>query len=216
MSAQESYTFTADWFSNNIPRWTNIVIPYLRSLKRPLKTMEIGVFEGRSALWTLENILTNKRSQIWLVDNFNRKNRNNISCWKNLLKNLETYRKNHPDQPDDKIMVCKGDIKDVLRNEDVKAQRFDFIYIDVHGYSKDFLEQAVMAWPMLSPGGMMVVDDYTSNREHDGECMKQGVDAFLDLYSKELEVRHMSWQVVVVKRKKQLPQKGCRSEYYTR
>ena len=216
MASLSPYTFTSDWFSNNLARWNTIVVPYLRSLKKPLKAMEIGVFEGRSALWTLENILTDRKSQMWLVDNFTRKNEKNVGCWQNLLKNLKSYRKNHPDQPFDKIMVCKGHIPDVLRSEDVKSQKFDFIYIDVHGTSKDFLEQAIMAWPMLSPGGMMVIDDYTSNREHDGACMKQGVDAFLDLYSKELEVRHMSWQVVLVKRKKNLPMRGCQSEYYTR
>jgi len=210
-SKKTPYKFTGDWFSNNLYRWETIVVPYLKSLKRPLKAMEIGVFEGRSALWTVENILQHPKSQMWVVDNWTRE----PNLWQRFLKNLEIYKKHHPDQPDNKIMVCKGHIPDVLRTKDVISQTFDFVYIDVHGYSKDFLEQAVMVWPMIAPGGMMVIDDYTSNREHDMGCMKQGVDAFLDLYSKELSVKHMSWQVILVKRSKHLPKPGCRSEYYT-
>jgi len=209
------YRFTKDWFTNNLTRWESIVVPYLKSLKKPITAIEIGVFEGRSAIWTLENILEHPKSQMWLVDNWKREVSPKVPCWHNFLKNLEAYSRNHPEQPEDKIMVCKGHIPDMLRSPDLTSQKFDFVYIDVHGYSKDFLEQAVMVWPMIAPGGMMVIDDYTSNREHDGGCMKQGVDAFLDLYSKELSVKHMSWQVMLVKRAKKLPVPGCASEYYS-
>ena len=59
--------FTEDWFTNNIPTW-NKVLGNLRN--KPVKFLEIGSFEGRSATWALENILTHKDSQLYCIDHW--------------------------------------------------------------------------------------------------------------------------------------------------
>jgi len=207
----ERYKFSVDWFSNNISRWQTYVVPYLKSLPGPIKCLEVGVYEGRSALWTVEQcLLKNPASQIWLVDTWTRK-----GSWKAFLKNLSLFKEYHPKVRQDKLVVCRGEYAEVLRSPELSDQQFDFIYLDLHGDSKDMIETAVHAWPLLKPGGMLVFDDYTSSQEHDGACMKQGIDAFLDLYAYDLKVEHMSWQVIVRKREQKLKRaKGCFSEYY--
>lgn len=212
------YIFTSDWFSNNINRWNEIIIPHLKKKdNKPLQALEVGVFEGRSALWTVEHILTHPKSQIWCVDDFLRPSEGkSVPCWKNFSHNLRVFKEKYPKAPNDKIMVARGHIPSVLKSKQLADQRFDFIYIDVHGDSKDLIEQAVLCWPLLKKDGILVFDDYTSNREHDGGCMKQGIDAFLDLYAMELRVIHMTWQVMVLKRSSPLHTRvPCRSEYYT-
>ena len=47
------YKFTQDWFSHNIPVWEQ-----LKSLLPERKSfLEIGSFEGRSAVWIVENMM---------------------------------------------------------------------------------------------------------------------------------------------------------------
>jgi predicted O-methyltransferase YrrM len=216
----DKYRFTSDWFSNNISRWEKHVVPYLKaqSQKGPIKCLEVGVFEGRSAFWTLENagLLDNPESQIWLVDTWKRRSVKSAKpCWVNFLSNLRAFKRANPTIPDNKIMVCRGNIPDTLRDPKLLAERFDFVYLDINGDSRDLMETAALVWPLIKPGGMIVFDDYTSNREHDGACSKQGIDAFLDLYSHQLKVKHMSWQVMAVKRFRFLPRPHkCYSEFY--
>ena len=211
------YRFTSDWFSNNLERWNRYVVPYLKEKQAtgPIRCLEVGVFEGRSALWTTEH-LTHPLSQMWVVDTFkNRSVKSSKPCWVNFLHNLRVYKRAHPDVAQDKIMVCRGPIAKSLRDPKLMAEQFDFVYIDLDGDSRDLMETAALIWPLVKPGGMVVFDDYTSNREYDGACMKQGIDSFLDLYSHQLKVVHMSWQVMITKRHKFLPRPyKCYSEYY--
>lgn len=73
--------FTSDWFSQHIPVWTDV----LRDLrgKPHLHFLEIGSYEGRSACWLLENILTHPGSRLTCIDIFNQ-DEEGIACWKSL------------------------------------------------------------------------------------------------------------------------------------
>jgi hypothetical protein len=51
-----SYNFSEDWFTENIPVWLKVLSPFKG--KPNLNYLEIGVFEGRSVIWMLENIQT--------------------------------------------------------------------------------------------------------------------------------------------------------------
>jgi len=51
MTADVSYAFTRDWFSQNITAWDQIF-----SQEKPRHILEIGSFEGRSACYTIEKL----------------------------------------------------------------------------------------------------------------------------------------------------------------
>lgn len=60
-------SFTTDWVTQFVPSWTKHVLPVLAG--RPgVRWLEVGSFEGRSALWTLDNVLTGPGSEITCVD----------------------------------------------------------------------------------------------------------------------------------------------------
>ena len=66
-SAQASrYHFSEDWVTENTTNWSRI----LRSFKgkTDVHALGVGSFEGRSALWFLENILTHPTDSITFVD----------------------------------------------------------------------------------------------------------------------------------------------------
>ena len=53
---KKHYMFTQNWFTDKIPTWTQILNEFKGN--PDITYLEIGTFEGRSALWLLENILT--------------------------------------------------------------------------------------------------------------------------------------------------------------
>ena len=52
----EPYEFTYDWFTSAVPVWTRVLAPYAGQPE--IHYLEVGVFEGRSAIWMLNNVLT--------------------------------------------------------------------------------------------------------------------------------------------------------------
>jgi hypothetical protein len=59
------YRFSQDWTSENTSMW-NQMLGALKG-KPNIRALEVGSFEGRSALWFLENILTDPTSSITCV-----------------------------------------------------------------------------------------------------------------------------------------------------
>lgn len=193
--------FTEDWFSGNIPTWRRL----LSRLKgKPVRFLEIGTFEGRSAVWVLENILTHPESKLFVVDHWKYVGENNKDVFSTFKKNIAPYK--------DKVQILKGYSRNMLRN--LKAPQFDFVYIDANRHSQNVLEDAVLSFPLLKPGGTMIFDDYTHNKEHTVDCPRPGIDAFMNMYANEIKVLHTKWQVVLQKRKKPLLRKPCYSEMF--
>lgn len=60
-------TFTSDFFKGNIPNWERWLAPFKG---QPVTALEIGSYEGRSACWLLENILTHPDARLLCVDTF--------------------------------------------------------------------------------------------------------------------------------------------------
>ena len=195
-------SFTEDWFSGNIPSWKR-QLERLRG--KPVRFLEIGTFEGRSALWVLENILTHPDSKLYVIDHWKYTGEKNKEVYKTFKKNIAPYSA--------KVQVLKGYSRDMLRG--LKEPNFDFIYIDANRHSQNVLEDAVMSFPLLIPKGLMILDDYTHNKEHDNMCPRPGIDSFVNTYNGELEVLHTGWQVVVRKRTRPLLRRPCYSELFT-
>jgi predicted O-methyltransferase YrrM len=66
--SQQQYRFTAsqDWFSHNIPSWTNLKVHVESPTPRIL---EIGSWEGRSGVWLLQNLCSEGGSLV-CIDHF--------------------------------------------------------------------------------------------------------------------------------------------------
>lgn len=209
-NAPNQYTFSKDWFSNNIPRWQQNLKKLIKKGKTtPLQALEVGSFEGRSAIWTLENILVHPESKIICVDNFNSvPSRKRSATRQRFLQNTESFG--------DKLSLIEDDSRNALKSPELLTKQFDFIYIDASRHSKNVLEDAILSLPLLKVGGYIVFDDYTSSKEHDYSCPKQGIDTFLDIFNDELKVEHTSWQVIARKKLPTRKLKPCHSEFYSR
>jgi predicted O-methyltransferase YrrM len=196
----QSPSFTKDWCTNNIGTWKR----YLKKYKNhETKALEVGSYEGRSAIWMLDNVLTHEKSHITCVDNFTV----GKDVHKRFTENMKPYQ--------GKFKLYKEDSKVALKRSEVLKQHFDIIYIDGSRHSRNVLEDAILCFDLLKPNGLMIFDDYTDSREHDQSCPKPAINAFLDIYASELQVLLTKWQVILKKREKPLPVKTCKSEFYT-
>ena len=67
---------------------------------------------------------------------------------------------------------------------------FDLIYIDGSHHAPDVLADAVLSFPLLKIGGVMIFDDYLWHlRGQDQlQCPKPAIDAFINIYFGKLSI----------------------------
>jgi predicted O-methyltransferase YrrM len=180
------FRFTAPWHLKQIPAWQKVLAEHVG--KPDLRYLEIGTYEGRSLLWMADNVLTDPSSRFVAVDIF-------------MPEYESTFDHNvSVSGVADRITKLKGPSGDVLR--DPSLGKFDIIYIDGSHKADDVLADAVLAWALLSPGGLMIFDDY-------GWAGRQGtplppellprmaIDLFLAAYRFEVEVVDVGYQIAV-------------------
>ena len=61
--------FTQDWFSRSIPSWQFLLSRMTQKIPH-LRVLEVGVFEGKSTCWLLENFCKTPESVIVAIDSF--------------------------------------------------------------------------------------------------------------------------------------------------
>ena len=80
---------------------------------------------------------------------------------------------------------------------------FDIIFIDASHLAKDVLSDAILSWKILKNGGVLIFDDYKWNKlEKNIDKPKIAIDSFLKIYSNEIKILAMKYQVLIQKDKK--------------
>ncbi len=176
--------FTADWFTRHVREWVPVLAPRRQD---PLKILEIGSYEGRSAVFWLEYM---PRSSVVCIDIFSG------SYEQRFDRNLSGYGA--------RLEKLKGHSVPALEGLRQAGRRFDAIYIDGSHRRYDVLCDTVMAWPLLNVGGVLIWDDWGGNRrlnyaKDEPEQALQAIDKFCELFGRCLRVRHRRYQVIVEK-----------------
>lgn len=192
------YTFTSDWFSNNIPNWEY----HLAGLKgKPnLNFLEIGSYEGRSTTWLLDNILTDPSSKIHCIDLFSgdlpdndmkSDSTLNMNYYQTFLDNIKPHKS--------KVNIYKGYSHQILRKFE-EEEILDFVYIDGAHTAYETLMDAVYVEPLVKIGGMIIFDDYPLKEEGGPENSPElGINCFCNTFIKQYEIIHVGWQVILKK-----------------
>jgi predicted O-methyltransferase YrrM len=212
------YQFTKDWFGWAPPVWEQLT-PMLPSRQRFL---EIGSFEGRSAVWIVENMMEDG-GYIDCIDTWQGGEEHSAedmaAVEARFDHNLElaSYRSGIFDGDVARkyfklkgastkvlsVLMSEGeDSVDLVDHEAVATKpKYDFIYIDGSHIAKDVLTDACMAWPLLKPKGIMVFDDYMWGNPRDIlHRPKPAIDAFTNIFAEEAEIVHVGYQLVVRKK----------------
>ena len=175
-------TYTYDYVECHVDKWVRLLAEFKG---QPAGFLEIGSFEGRSAVWFLDNILTHDEAWIMCVDPFTPDEHFDFDYELNFDENTGPYG--------DKVVKLKGRSKDILPA--LPQEYFDLIYIDGSHIVLDVFYDSILSWPLLKQGGLMMWDDY--QRDIEGEEVHRAVDPFLELHPHTL--LDMGLQVVVRK-----------------
>ena len=196
------YTFSDDWFSINIPVWEKVFGPMAG--KPGLHYLEIGVYEGRSFFWMLENVLTHPTSRGTGIDIFIPS-----QIEQRFLDNAKLSGQGQ------KVTSIKGYSQVELRK--LPLESIDVIYIDGSHTADDVLTDAVLAWGLLKNGGFIVFDDfdwdgsyYTGPGSHLPDELLPGlaISSFIQTHRNYLDVINLNWQIILRKRSNPCPNKS--------
>jgi predicted O-methyltransferase YrrM len=182
----KDYQFSSDWFTYHIPVWEQVLTGFKG--KADVRYLEIGVFEGRSAVWMLENILTHPSARLTALDIFP------DDLQDRFVGNIDKsgFR--------EKVEILKGKSQEKLR--ELPLGSYDLIYIDGSHRAKHVFLDAALSWDLLEGGGLLIFDDYLLNTELPSDLIPKGsIDTFLMAFGDEIELLHREYQIIVRKAK---------------
>jgi len=182
-----SFDNTFRSFISTIPVWEEMLSIFKG--KPDIHYLEIGVNQGRSAIWVLENILTHPSAKLTGIDIFSE----GTDFKEKYLSNLKLSGF------EGKTTTIQGFSQVVLRN--LPANSFDIIYIDGDHRANGVMADAVLSFELLRNGGIIIFDDYLWHAKKLPENLRPqvAVDSFITAYRTSLEVIHRGYQVFIKK-----------------
>jgi len=184
------YRFSSGWHLRHLELWTE-VLGDLRGQPN-LRYLEVGVFEGRSLVWMLENVLTHPTSRATAIDVF-------AGDYEEVFDaNMEASG------VADKVTKLVGPSAQELRK--LSGAEYHVIYIDGSHTADDVLLDAALSWDLLAPGGVLIFDDYAWEGRRGSAPLPEelrpqlAIDAFVTANRYSLELVHRGYQLIVRKR----------------
>ena len=199
--------FTTDWFSSNINQWNQY--KQFFSGKENMHCLEIGSWEGRSTIYTVENFCNGNGSYVDAIDAWDgadfylgKRFANDFeSVYERFIHNVKQY------VDDGKVHIYRSLSADALMKfvQEVKAgarDKYDVIYIDGSHMGKDVLMDALLSWEILKKDGVMLFDDYAWDLYLDNPDVmrpKAAIDSFLKIYGGMYKILHKDYQMHIMK-----------------
>ncbi len=180
------FTLTDNWLSK-------IPLP-----DGPIKYLEIGAFYGGNICSVVKTYAKADGSEVHCVDpwisyekypEYHGEGRFN-DMYSSFLKNIG----NLPKSDSSKINVHRGFSGDILPT--FKNEYFDIIYIDGNHEAPYVLEDAILSYKKLKPGGWLIFDDWT----WDG--VQAGLNAFMHVFGTHFEAPELLPGIQCIMKKK--------------
>lgn len=202
----QPYNFSFDTtfrsFISAIPLWEEMLSPFKG--KPDVHYLEVGVNQGRSAMWVLENILTHPSATLTGIDIFPE----GTDFKEKYLSNVTLSGCAQ------KVTTVEGFSQIELRK--LPLGGFDIIYIDGDHRADGVLADAVLSFALLKTGGVLIFDDYLWFAGHVPEDLRPqiAIDSFITTYRNSIEVIHRGYQIFIKKRERPceqltVPPIGC-------
>jgi len=153
------------------------------NLREPVRYLEIGSFEGGSLAFV--HALLKGQVRATAIDPFEAYEEMPTADMSSIEARFRTN-----------VQAIGADVR-VLRGQSIAhlpplvadAESFELIYVDGSHAAFDVLSDSVLCWRLLTPGGLMIFDDYRW-----GGC-KEAIDAFVSTVSLEVDVIDAAGQV---------------------
>jgi predicted O-methyltransferase YrrM len=186
--------FSCDWTTDRIPKWAELLAQFRDS---PVQVLEIGSWEGRSALFFLNYL---RRAHVVCIDPFGGNVEHQMDEWfAKLVPETEAKFDANLAPFAARVEKIKGQSASVLPRLGVEGRRFHVAYIDCSHFPADVYSDAALTWPMMAAGSVVIFDDYNWDLMAEHERPKPGVDAFLNGIDGQYRVLHCEYQMVIGK-----------------
>lgn len=157
----KNYNFSRNWNLRNSCNWIEYLQDWVKSYNnKPINCLEIGVDEGRSGCWMLDNVLTHPESTYLGID---------IEIKKHAKQNFSRHG--------DKVKLIESDSRFALRK--LEPHSFNVVYIDGHYLKENVLFDAVLAWDLSND--LIIWSDY--NNRH---AKRFGIDQAINCVLKNI------------------------------
>ena len=163
---------------------------YLNFLEGNFNYLEIGTYEGNSAMFVAN---TFPKSKVYCVDNWNKTEEYGDQNFDIVEKNFDYNTSSF-----NNILKFKNNSDDFFKKNNTL---FEVIYID--GYHKDFqvLKDCRNAWKILKKNGLLICDDYIWNfYENIKENPCYSINKFMDEIKNENKVLEVSKSQIFIKK----------------
>lgn len=166
-------------------------------LREKINVLEIGSYTGVSLI----NIIKLIPNSVGIgVDMWSSYGENNLlenmdalDVEKSFYKNIKTFGL------ENRITGLKSDSTDALLNFIKGGTTFDFIYVDGSHLLLDCYSDLVLAWSILSKGGIMGIDDYNYKQHSVIESPFEAVNHFLTRYEDKYKLIYKGYRVFLQK-----------------
>ena len=186
--------FSCDWTTGNIPVWANI----LRERRDDdLRVLEIGSWEGRSALFFLNYL---PRAHLVCIDPFGGNAEHHLDEYfaKQVPASEGRFDRNVVAPFGERVEKIKEGSGSALPKLAIEGRKFDVVYIDGSHFAADVYADAALVWPMVATGGIVIFDDYDWDlMNSERERPKLGVDVFLSAIAGQYRMIHCEYQAVI-------------------
>jgi predicted O-methyltransferase YrrM len=189
LARESGYSYTSDYISKNLDNWTRLLGEFRG--QPGVQMLEIGSYEGRWAVWFLENILTHPTAGIVCIDFFTR-----LSLSMRFDHNIDLSGAGS------KVTKLKGHSDAILTT--LPLNHFDIIYVDGSHEAAPVLMDAMLCWYRLKPGGVMIFDDYLWDQEEaPSDRPQMAIDLFLKGFEGSYDLLLKDYQVAIRKHPEQ-------------
>ena len=191
----ENLEFTQDWCSHNFTAWKRLIAKY-----KPATILEIGSYEGRSALFWLTQSTT---KQLYCLDTWS----GSVEHHDLDVRDIEIRFDKNVSKHTNVIKMKDTSLRSLSKLVDLHSIKFDLIYIDGSHHPQDVLVDAVLCFNLCNIGGIVIFDDYLwINRQRFGPWHgdlpktllphpKTAVDAFCNIYEDRIKIIESNYQL---------------------
>ena len=166
--------------------WPKIVLPAMKRIPI-INWLEIGSFEGRSALWTVENMFRGKPlSRITCIDTWEPWIHYKNTPFFDYEKTFDLNRSGI-----EQIIKFKGNSNNVLSL--LPQNHFHGALIDSSHMEQETLQEARLVLPLMAPPGIMVFDDYLWP---EGDGVKRAVRRFPEGSGDQVRLIYKGYQAI--------------------
>jgi predicted O-methyltransferase YrrM len=190
----KNYSFSVNTFTPRIASWTKHLAAFKG--KPGIQYLEIGAFEGRSALWMVENVFTHPTSKLTIIDAFLEGNYKRFTANVKLSGAVERFT------------ILSGFSTHKIR--EVPFNSIDVAYIDGSGKGVVMLGDIVNTWNLVKVGGVIIVSRYALTpalRRNAGirpgePGPHEAIDAFLKMYEPYIDLIEFQRNQVFVRKRR--------------